>query len=173
MAATHIVNSGNCASRSPYNGDLRQLTKLTSRQETGSSAHSDRWGKHHTLVRTGALICTASKCFTLVFENNTVTCFVYITVVLGQSASLSKEACLYADADWLGSSVSQRAWKGKFNCPNCVHHLLPVGYPVMHMQNVTKIIPHVTTVNRSPVHKMTYLVYLCFQWRFLVQNNFR
>ena len=29
-------------------------------------------------------------------------------MVLGQSAGLSKEACLYAGADWLSSSVSQK-----------------------------------------------------------------
>ena len=38
----------------------------------------------------------------VVFENSTGTCLsVYITMVLGQPARLSKEACLYADADWL------------------------------------------------------------------------
>ena len=40
-----------------------------------------------------------------VFENSTDTCFVYTTRVLGQPAELSKEACLYASADWLNSSV--------------------------------------------------------------------
>ena len=49
------------------------------------------------------------KHFTVhVFENNTATCFVYATVVIGQPAGLSKEACLYADSDWLSLSVSHR-----------------------------------------------------------------
>ena len=34
-------------------------------------------------------------------ENSTGTCFVYITMLLAQTARVSKEACLYADADWL------------------------------------------------------------------------
>ena len=37
----------------------------------------------------------------IVFENRTDTRFACIRVVLGQPASLSKEVCLYAGADWL------------------------------------------------------------------------
>ena len=37
----------------------------------------------------------------VVFENRTHTRFVYIRVVLAQPASMSKEVCLYAGADWL------------------------------------------------------------------------
>ena len=38
-------------------------------------------------------------------------CFVYTTMVLGQPARLSKEACEYAADDWLSSFVSQRVVK--------------------------------------------------------------
>ena len=37
----------------------------------------------------------------IVFENSTGTCFVYIAVVLGQPAGLSKEVCLHSGADWI------------------------------------------------------------------------
>ena len=40
-------------------------------------------------------------------------CFVYITMVLGQPAGLPEEAYLYASADWLSSSVSQRIVSGQ------------------------------------------------------------
>ena len=46
------------------------------------------------------------KRFTIVFNKNTATSFVYTIVVLGQPAGLSKEACLYADAD-RGGDVAQ------------------------------------------------------------------
>ena len=37
----------------------------------------------------------------ITLKNSTGTCFVYITMALGQSIDMSKEVCLYADADWL------------------------------------------------------------------------
>ena len=46
---------------------------------------------HTTRVPTHGSTCTAPKRFTVVFEKNTVTYF----------CLLSKEACLYAGADWL------------------------------------------------------------------------
>ena len=64
-----------------------------------------------TGVQKHTLIWTASKRFTVVFENNTATCFLYTTIVPGQPTSLSKEACLYAGADWLSLCVSQRVAK--------------------------------------------------------------
>lgn len=40
-------------------------------------------------------------------------CFAYSTTVYGQFAGLIKEACLYADADWVSSSVSVRVARGQ------------------------------------------------------------
>ena len=37
----------------------------------------------------------------MVSKTSQGTCFVYITLVFGGRASLSKEVCLYAGADWL------------------------------------------------------------------------
>ena len=68
---------------------------------------------HTTRVRIHASICTALKRFTVVFENNTATNFVYTAMVLGQPNGLSKEARLYAGADWLSSPVSQRVARGQ------------------------------------------------------------
>lgn len=53
-------------------------------------------------------VCIAPTGFTVVFENNRATCFVYNTMVLGSPASLSKEAWLCVGADWLRSSVGWR-----------------------------------------------------------------
>ena len=50
-----------------------------------------------------------------VFESSTATCFVYTTVVLGQPAGLSKEACLYAGAEWLTVFVSRRMARGQLS----------------------------------------------------------
>ena len=44
---------------------------------------------------------TDPKHLMIVPDNGMVTCFVHITVTLGQPAGLSKEVCLYAGADWL------------------------------------------------------------------------
>ena len=43
---------------------------------------------------------------TVVFDNNKTTSFVYTAMLLGQLVGLSKEACLYAGADWLSLSVN-------------------------------------------------------------------
>ena len=71
--------------------------------------------KNTTWVRThGRSSCTASERFTVVFRNNTATsvlCLHY-SVVLGQPAGPSKEAHLYASADWLSSSASQSLARG-------------------------------------------------------------
>ena len=52
------------------------------------------------------------------------TCFVYTTVVLGQPANLSKQACLYMDATWLSSTVSHRVVAGKL----CKKHKVLIQY---------------------------------------------
>ena len=43
------------------------------------------------------------------FSKTTATCF----MALGQPADMSKEACFYADADWLSSSITQKLAKGQ------------------------------------------------------------
>ena len=55
----------------------------------------------------------ARKRFIVVFENSTTTCFIYTAMVLGQPVGLYKEEYLHASADWLNSSVSQRAARGQ------------------------------------------------------------
>ena len=101
---------------SPFGQSAPALTMrsplLTSRQKTDISAHLGEVDVT-TCAQTLGSICTASKRFTVVFGNSTATCFVYTTMVLGQSAGLSKEACSFASADWLSSSVSQRVARGQ------------------------------------------------------------
>ena len=65
-------------------------------------------------VQTHDSICTAPKHFTIVSENGTATRFVYSTIILGQPAGLSQEACLHAGADWLRSSVNQWVARGQY-----------------------------------------------------------
>ena len=56
-------------------------------------------------ARTHGSICTAPKCFTVVFQNNTATFTVTVYCL---------QACSYADADWLSSSVSQKVARSQF-----------------------------------------------------------
>ena len=44
---------------------------------------------------------------------------VYTTEVVGQLSGLSKEACLYAGADWLSSSVGQGGDRSTVGVSNC------------------------------------------------------
>ena len=72
--------------------------------------------KNTTCVETCGLICTAPKCFTVVFENSMATCFAYAIVVLRQPAVPSKEMYLYVGADWQSLSVSQRVEEVRCSC---------------------------------------------------------
>ena len=86
------------------------LNQLTSHQD--SSAHLDKQSKQQLMCSDSQIDPTAPQHFAVVLENSMATCFVYTAVVLGQPTGLSKQACLCAGADWLGSSVSQRVAKG-------------------------------------------------------------
>ena len=71
---------------------------MTSRFQPDSSAHLDKPSKQHNMCSNSN--CAHTKRLIVVFKNSTGACFVYITVVLGQSLGLSKEMCRHADADW-------------------------------------------------------------------------
>ena len=67
--------------------------QLISRQETARSAHLDnRSNQYHASSRTRDSICTSPKRFTVVFENNTATFFIYTTIIFGQPAGLSRNS---------------------------------------------------------------------------------
>ena len=83
---------------SPGDGQLRPL----------------RQAKNTTCFQNHGSVCTLPKRRAVVFENSEkkknhshVLCLRYNGSLLGQLASLSKEACSYADADWLSSSVTE------------------------------------------------------------------
>ena len=76
-----------------------------------------------------ALNCTDPRHMTIIFENSTGKCFVYITVVLVQPVGWSVMVCLYAGADWLklicqsegGQRSADKAGKPTFPAP-CFPH---------------------------------------------------
>ena len=57
-------------------------TDLSPGDMTGSSAHVDKRNKQSHMIRTHGSTCIVLKRFTVVFENNTATCFAYIRMVL-------------------------------------------------------------------------------------------
>ena len=81
---------------------------MTSRQDIDSSAHLDKQSRQHHVSWIDRFDLHSIKSFTVVFQNNTATCFAYTTMALGQPTGLSKELCLYVVADWLRSSVCQK-----------------------------------------------------------------
>ena len=94
----------------PLSYDDSRTNQLACRQETATSApaetsevNSTTWDETH------GSICTAPKPFTVVFENNTATGFVYCL----------RGKCLYSGAEWLSSSLSQRVAKSQYEMP-CV-----------------------------------------------------
>ena len=77
---------------------------LTSRQEPDSSVSLDKQSGEETAgVQTPDSDRIAPKCFAAVLQDKKtwLTCFVYSTIVHGQSAGLSMEVCLYAGTDSL------------------------------------------------------------------------
>ena len=92
--------------RWPWVLDRTLKVRLTSCRETDSSNHMDKRSKEHYVH--------SSKSLTVVFENNKASIFFSFFFFLSlQRAGLSKEACLYAGAEWLNSSVSQSLAKSQ------------------------------------------------------------
>ena len=81
---------------------MLNFNRLLSRIETESSAHLDKRSKQHHVSWNSRFDLHSPTAVHVVFENHIAMFFDYTKRIL------SKEACLYADDDWLSSSVSQR-----------------------------------------------------------------
>ena len=84
---------------------------LTFRLKPESSTHLDKRSKRKNACSSSRFKPHRPKALDHGFKNSTDTCFefVYITMVLGQPAGLSKEVCLYVGADWLKPEVGERS----------------------------------------------------------------
>ena len=108
--------------------------------------HEDKWSQQHQVSSNSLFDLHSPKPFTVVFESNTVTCFIYSTaLVLGQLAVLCKEACLYTGANWLSSSVIQSVARGLF--------MVIYRYAGQRLSVQIAIV----TLNRPPPHPLSFL----------------
>ena len=100
----HITATTTSTTCTPLATDLlpeaRWLHLLT------SGVNNTTWNQTHTLI------CTAPRCYIIVFKNSMTTSFVYTSMVLGQHTGLSKGVCLLSGC-WLVKSIdlSVQGWQ--------------------------------------------------------------